>query len=123
MGVAHDVLDTAGVVDVEPALAQVAHKLTGALRLPNDETGDCKLFTERLAARAARDGVNFRYGVDVERLVAHGERIACVELRNGEVLKADAIVLATGCAARAWRCRWGWICQFTRSRAIRLRCR
>lgn len=101
MGVAHDVLDTAGVVDAEPALAQVAHKLTGALRLPNDETGDCKLFTERLAARAASNGVNFRYGVDVQRLVAHGARIDCVELANGEVLKADSVVLATGSAARA----------------------
>jgi D-amino-acid dehydrogenase len=30
---------------VEPALAEVAHKLTGGLRLPNDETGDCQLFT------------------------------------------------------------------------------
>ena len=34
---------------VEPALAEVAHKVTGGLRLPNDETGDCQSFHQRLA--------------------------------------------------------------------------
>ena len=36
--------------EYEPALAAVAHQLAGALYLPNDGTGDCHLFTTRLAA-------------------------------------------------------------------------
>jgi D-amino-acid dehydrogenase len=44
----------------EPALATVRDKFVGGLRLPGDETGDCKMFTERLA-KIATDGVKFRY--------------------------------------------------------------
>lgn len=43
---------------MEPALAEVAHKLTGGLQLPNDETGDCQLFTQNLARMAEQAGLN-----------------------------------------------------------------
>jgi D-amino-acid dehydrogenase len=46
----------------EPALA-VKDKLFGGLRLPNDETGDCQLFTTRLP-KWPWLGVKFRYGDD-----------------------------------------------------------
>ena len=52
-GVPFEVLDRAGFVAVEPALRDTQHKFVGALRLPGDETGDCHLFTQRLAAMAA----------------------------------------------------------------------
>src|SRR5690606_2097399 len=55
-GVPYEVLDRAGIVRVEPALAEVADTLVGALRLPGDETGDCHLFTTRLAAMAEAAG-------------------------------------------------------------------
>src|SRR5690606_4508936 len=55
-GVRYELLDRTGIVAVEPALADVAHTLTGALRLPGDETGDCHLFTRRLAELAAAAG-------------------------------------------------------------------
>ena len=48
-GVRYDVLDAAGCVAHEPALARVAGKYVGGLRLPGDETGDAHLFTQRLA--------------------------------------------------------------------------
>ena len=51
-GVPYEVLDRDGIARVEPALAKVADKLVGALRLPNDQTGDCQLFTTRLAEMA-----------------------------------------------------------------------
>jgi D-amino-acid dehydrogenase len=43
-----------GLLRVEPALKLTQHKFVGALRLPGDETGDCFLFTNRLAEMAAR---------------------------------------------------------------------
>ena len=33
----------------EPALAAVRDKIVGGLRLPQDETGDCQMFTQALA--------------------------------------------------------------------------
>lgn len=43
-GVPYQLTESSRLAEVEPALAEVAHKLTGGLRLPNDETGDCQLY-------------------------------------------------------------------------------
>ncbi|QLG88864.1 D-amino acid dehydrogenase [Chitinibacter bivalviorum] len=99
MGVAHELLDANGIARTEPALAHIADQLVGALRLPNDETGDCQLFTQQLADLAAQLGVVFRYGVDVLGLPVKYGLIQSVQL-SGETLNADAIVLAAGCASR-----------------------
>ena len=61
-GVPFEVLDRAGFCRVEPALAHTQQKFVGALRLPGDETGDCFLFTNRLAEMARAIGVTFRFG-------------------------------------------------------------
>jgi D-amino-acid dehydrogenase len=79
----------------EPALAAVSHKLTGGLRLPGDETGDCQLFTTRLAALAEQLGVKFRYNTPVDALEMAGGRIAGVRCGN-ETLRADTYVVAYG---------------------------
>ncbi len=42
-------LDPEGCVAVEPGLASVEDNLLGGLRLLNDETGDCQMFTKNLA--------------------------------------------------------------------------
>ena len=94
-GVPYELLDRDGIVRVEPALAGVAHTLAGALRLPGDETGDCHLFTTRLAALAAAAGVEFRYGSKVERIEADGGQVSGVRI-DGRVERADAYVLALG---------------------------
>jgi len=94
-GVPYELLDRACIVRVEPALAGVADTLAGALRLPGDETGDCHLFTTRLAAMAAQAGVEFRYGARVEALQAQGDRLAGVRI-DGRTESADAYVLALG---------------------------
>lgn len=65
-GVPYQLLESSRLAEVEPALAEVAHKLTGGLRLPNDETGDCQLFTQRLARMAEQAGVTFRFNTPVE---------------------------------------------------------
>ncbi|MFX5752245.1 D-amino acid dehydrogenase, partial [Acinetobacter baumannii] len=43
-----EVLDRDGCVHAEPGLAAVRSTFVGGLRLPDDETGDCQMFTERL---------------------------------------------------------------------------
>jgi D-amino-acid dehydrogenase len=94
-GVPYEVLDPAGCIGVEPALAHVREKFVGALRLPGDETGDCFKFTQRLAALAQQSGVTFRYGISIENLTADGGNIVAVSTSEGK-LKADAYVLALG---------------------------
>lgn len=94
-GVPYEVLDRAGIVRVEPALAEVADTLVGALRLPGDETGDCHLFTTRLAAMAEAAGVEFRFGSRVEALESDGDRLAGVRI-DGRREAADAYVMALG---------------------------
>lgn len=95
LGVPYEVLDRAGLIRTEPALAGVADKLTGGLRLPNDQTGDCKLFTVSLAKMAAELGVEFNFNRTIERLEQAGDRIAGVWI-NGKQETADAYVLALG---------------------------
>ena len=94
-GVPYEVLDRAGIARVEPALAAVADKLAGGLRLPNDQTGDCFLFTNRLAEMARQLGVEFRFGQTIERLESDGERLTGVRI-DGKLERADHYVLALG---------------------------
>ncbi|SFU08460.1 D-amino acid dehydrogenase small subunit [Kosakonia arachidis] len=94
-GVPYQLLESARLAEVEPALAEVAHKLTGGLRLPNDETGDCQLFTQQLASMAEQAGVVFRFNTPVDRLLYEGENIYGVKCGE-EVVKADAYVMAFG---------------------------
>ncbi len=94
-GVPYEVLDPKGCIAAEPGLATAAVPFVGGLRLPNDETGDCKLFTERLADLAAAVGVSFRYGVGIERVERSGTRVTGVLTTAGN-LTADAYVVALG---------------------------
>jgi len=104
-GVAYEVLQGAQLAAAEPALANVAHKLVGGLRLPNDETGDCQLFTTRLTAMARDLGVRFEFDTTVRRLEQAGGEIAGIVTDKG-VLTADRYVLATGSHTRALLQRW-----------------
>lgn len=94
-GVPYKLLEASQLATVEPALAQVAHKLTGGLQLPNDETGDCQLFTQQLAKLAQQAGVHFLFNRSIERLLVEEGKIAGV-LCDGEVIKADSYVVALG---------------------------
>jgi D-amino-acid dehydrogenase len=94
-GVPYEVLDRAGCVGAEPALAGVKDKFVGGLRLPEDETGDCHMFTEALAARAAELGVKFAFNTTIESLISDGSRIGGVVTSAG-LLRADAYVVALG---------------------------
>src|SRR5664279_488536 len=94
-GVPYQVLDRAGCVTAEPALAEVKEKFVGGLRLPQDETGDCQMFSEALAAKAAELGVKFIFNTAIKNLVADGARVSGVATSAG-LLTADAYVVALG---------------------------
>ena len=94
-GVGFELLDRAGCIRHEPALARVQQKFLGGLLLPGDETGDCFKFTQNLAAIAVHRGVQFRHGTTIEKLQAEGGQLTGVVTDAG-VLKADAYLLALG---------------------------
>ena len=98
-GVPHELLLGNDLAKVEPALAHAQDKLVGGLHLPNDETGDCYLFTNALADVAKEMGVQFKFDQNVERLLTQGNEISGVVV-NGEVLTADRYVLAFGSYSR-----------------------
>lgn len=79
----------------EPALAAVSEKLTGGLRLPNDETGDCQKFTTRLAAMAKELGVTFRFNTPIDALDMAGGKITGVRCGT-ETIRGDSYVVALG---------------------------
>lgn len=95
LGVSHELLDRDGCIRAEPGLAAARGHFVGGLRLPDDETGDCHLFTTRLAARAAGSGVTFRYGVQVRALAREGGRISHIETDQGPIT-ADRYLIALG---------------------------
>jgi D-amino-acid dehydrogenase len=94
-GVPYQLLESSQLATAEPALAQVAHKLTGGLRLPNDETGDCQLFTRTLANMARQAGVKFEFNRTVDKLLVENGEITGVQCGD-ELVKAEAYVVAFG---------------------------
>ena len=94
-GVPYEVLDRAGYIAVEPALALVQEKFVGALRLPGDETGDCFKFTQNLARLAQGLGADFRYNVSIKGISSDSARITGVATDGGALI-ADAYLVALG---------------------------
>ncbi len=105
-GVPYELLTGEALARAEPALARRPGTLAGGLRLPNDETGDCQLFTTRLAELARAAGVEFRFDVQVRELLRSGGHIGGVRIAGktpavaDEVLTADRYVLAFGSYSR-----------------------
>lgn len=94
-GVPYEVLDAGGCIAAEPGLAATSVPFVGGLRLPNDDTGDCQMFTAGLAELAAQAGVDFRFGTTIEGIERSGDRVASIVTAGGKVT-ADAYVMALG---------------------------
>ena len=93
--VPYRLLESVDIASVEPALAAVADTLVGALHLPNDQTGDCNMFTRNLARMAQDLGVEFRFGCTVQHLHNQADQITGVQI-DGQVETADYYVMAMG---------------------------
>jgi D-amino-acid dehydrogenase len=98
-GVPYELLDADTLERAEPALGRRPGKLAGGLRLPNDETGDCHLFTRALAEQARALGVDFRFGQSIDGIEFDGQRVRGVRVGD-QVLSADRYVMALGSYSR-----------------------
>lgn len=99
-GVDYELLDKNSLSQAEPALAHAAAQLTGGLRLPHDETGDCNLFTKALAEICKDMGVEFRFNTTIDKITHNNQTITGV-IADGELITADSYVLALGSYSRA----------------------
>ena len=88
-----EVLDGDELRRREPALGPVT---MGGVHYPEAATVDPLRFTRALAARARERGVRIREGAVVREVRVTWERAAGVLLASGDMLHADAVVLATG---------------------------
>ena len=94
-GIAYKMLDSAGCVAAEPGLAPLKDKIVGGLQTPEDETGDCQMFTTKLAKLAAEKGVEFSYNTIINKLDVEGGKITGVETSRG-LMHADAYLVSMG---------------------------
>ena len=98
-GVDRRVLNHDEVLKVEPALAAFGGQVFGGTFTPSDESGDARVFTQKLARLCAERGATFLYGHDVIALQQSGGKIESVQIssrRTGQALnlKGDAFVTA-----------------------------
>jgi D-amino-acid dehydrogenase len=98
-GVPFEVLTREQLANAEPALWSVRDKLVGGLRLPNDETGDCQMFTTKLAELARQLGVRFEFNVAIDAIESNGDQITGVRTDKG-TFTADRYVVALGSQSR-----------------------
>jgi D-amino-acid dehydrogenase len=89
------VLDRAGVLALEPALAAGGDGIVGAIYCPTDETGDPAKFTRALAAKVVARGGDIRTGTTITAIETSGDGVTQVMTDKGAV-KGDAYVLALG---------------------------
>jgi len=91
--VPHQVLDPEGVRAIEPALASNT-PLAGGIYLPEDEAGNCPLFTKRLKQIAGTAGVQFHFTSTVRAIEPESRGVA-LQIDDGRYA-ADAVVIAAG---------------------------
>lgn len=83
------------VIELEPSLARARDKFVGAIYAPQDESGDCRLFTERLAEICQRLGVKFQYNTSVQGFEAANGAVTRVKTDQGPIA-GDRFVLSLG---------------------------
>jgi D-amino-acid dehydrogenase len=92
-GVPHEVVDADGARAIEPALASGA-ALAGGIYLPQDESGNCPLFTKQLKYIAQSAGVEFHFSSLVTNIQREGHGVS-LQI-DDRTFHADAVVLAAG---------------------------
>jgi len=94
-GIPFRILDERQCLSVEPGLNNARARVVGGLHLPNDETGDCFMFTSKLANLCRAAGVSFRFDTILKQLHSDGAKVTGLVTDSGQI-EADAYVIALG---------------------------
>lgn len=97
--VPYQTLDADGVLQFEPALAHMKDKIAGGFELLNDRTGDCRLFTQKLAQLCEQRGVQFQFNQTIQEFRISGSQIQAVRL-NETWHEADVFLCTLGSFSR-----------------------
>ena len=92
--IAHDLLAASECHAFEPAINHT--KFSGALRLNDDQTGDCQVFAQQLKQHCEQLGVKFVFETPVSALIKQGDAIVGVRCGEQSWL-AEHVVLTAGC--------------------------
>ncbi|MBW0171130.1 MAG: D-amino acid dehydrogenase [Hydrogenophaga sp.] len=100
-GVQRSVVSRAELLAIEPALQAFGERIVGGTYTKSDESGDARVFTQKLAALCAQRGAQLLWGHDIEQLESDGSEVRQVRVRDratgvARALKADAFVVACG---------------------------
>jgi len=100
-GVDRRVLSREQVLQIEPSLAAFGPNVHGGTFTPSDESGDARVFTQKLAALCAERGATFLWEHDVLGLDRRGPSVAGLRVREHATqrtvtLHADQYVAAAG---------------------------
>ncbi len=100
-GVDRRVVSRDDLIKIEPALKTFGHRIAGGTYTASDESGDARVFTQKLAGLCMQRGAQMLWGHDVERLRKQGNTIDSVVVRARDTgvqqtLHADAVVVACG---------------------------
>jgi D-amino-acid dehydrogenase len=90
-GVDRRVLDRDAVLAVEPALKRFGG-IHGGTFTPSDESGDARVFTQKLAQLCAARGVKFLWEHDVLAFDKAGAKITGVQVRDRATLRTSTLV-------------------------------
>lgn len=96
LGIEYELLAANKLAERHLALEPINGTLEGGIYFPNDESGDSFKFTQELIARVVELGGDVRWDVSVKKILSKNEKVTGVALKNGEVLCAERIVIATG---------------------------
>ncbi|MBL4691962.1 MAG: D-amino acid dehydrogenase [Magnetovibrio sp.] len=96
LGCERKAMDAKSCIRLEPALAHSTQPLFGGTWSPHDESGNCFVFTQKLAAKTRDAGVCYQFNTQILGLESDGTQITAVRTNKG-VFKGDQFVLAMGC--------------------------
>lgn len=99
-GLNHEPMTSAEAVTHEPALAEIEHRIIGAINLPDDGIGDSYKFTCGLHDDFIRKGGASKFECSAQSLIISGGKCIGVKTDRGDFL-ADNVVIAAGSYSRA----------------------
>lgn len=92
-GLVHRMIEPDEARRIEPGLSTHT-PFVGALHLPQDESGNCPLFTRKLRQIAESIGVEFHFNSTVRAISGEGKRVS-IHI-DDRTFSADAVVIAAG---------------------------
>jgi D-amino-acid dehydrogenase len=100
-GVQRRVVSRDELLAIEPALQAFGDRIVGGTYTQSDESGDARVFTQKLSALCGQRGARLLFGHDIEQLESDGLEVRQARVRDratglATALKADAFVVACG---------------------------